>query len=115
MVSNAIKTLRTAMVAYGAITPTSQFLVRGFAITFMGLFYVILPEVLQAFGVTVAEWKDHMLSFVGVLFIGMSISFGFLPPVLPIERAYKILKENGFWEKNDNGHADTKRDDAEKY
>ena len=74
MFSEAATAIKEALAAYQRVTPLTQKISRALALGAGGLFCIILPDILAAFGVTVATWKDYVFSWYGAALFGTGIS-----------------------------------------
>lgn len=97
MVDQILAAMKNAAIAYRSITPASQLYLRGIASTLMGLFCILLPDILLYFGIHIQDWKNALLVAYGTVFVGIGFSFGFLPQVFPIQQAYEFLTRKGFF------------------
>ncbi len=97
MIDQIISAMKNAAIAYRSITPVSQLYLRGVASTLMGLFCILLPDILLYFGIHIQDWKNALLVAYGAVFMGIGFSFGFLPQIFPIQQAYEFLTRKGFF------------------
>ena len=68
-----VEKILQAFKAYGAATPLAKAIIHAAAFFAAALAWLILPDVLAAFGVTVATWKDGTFFIFSGLFFGTGL------------------------------------------
>lgn len=73
MFADIVKAAKEGLAHYQRVTPLMQKLTRAFAFCAGGLVCIIVPDVLTAFGVTVAWGKDVLFSIYGGALFGLGL------------------------------------------